>query len=254
MSLLARPTLRISLLALTLSLGACADGDDDGPAPAPNTGVFAGQDDPHLHRAAFAAVGGDVFYLGFGAALYAGDASATCPAVTTAGGVTTVTGGCVTDAGAHLAGRLTLTNVEGVAGGPAYDRSKPSIIEAEGWQDDGGDGLAAIDGTFTLTRTATGESRVARLDSTALGIRAQLDVTYDCAADGMCTIAAGSQLQVDGIGATAMAGSFRFDEPLVGSITLAGTDQMVIDVATSAERCFRVAVAGAAPHDACALR
>jgi hypothetical protein len=253
MTSIARSTLWISVLSLSMSLGACASDDDDPVGPA--TASFAGRDDAHLHRAAFAAVGGDAFYLLLFGSSFTSDDTAACPAVRTTGAVTTVTGGCVTTDGVRLDGTLTLTNVDGVfTRNPAYDPSKPSTIVAAGWRDDGGDGFDAIDGTLTLTPSGAGMIRDLDLDATLKGLRAQIDATYDCAADNVCTFAAGSRLDVDGIGAADLSGTFRFDEPLTGTITLSGADQMIVDVATSTERCFKVAVAGAAARPACAAQ
>ncbi len=248
MTTLARPALQLSLRSLSLPVGACTDGDDGAPAP---TAEFSRKDDAHLHRTAFAATGGDAFYLRLAGALYAGEDSAGCPSVSTTGAVTTVTGGCTLDSGQRAEGTLTLTNVESFLGPSAYDPSQPSRYEARGWRIDQGDGPEASDGVVTLTPTANGVEMVAKLDTTLWGIRTSFVGTYVCPEGGLCKIAAGSRLDVDGVGSAELSGEFDFDVVPGGTVTVAGVEKLTVVIDGSTERCFQVAIDGGPVRAAC---
>ena len=245
---------RLTLATLSLSLfAACGDADVD--APIRQTAIYSGVDDAHLQRTLDVLSARDVGTLLINGMAASGDSRTTCPMIATSGPTTTVTGNdCVSEGGARFAGRLVLTNVEPLFGSnPAYDPTKPSTIIAEDFTVTEGTAVDRLNGTLTLSADDGDGGRTfdAVLDATVDGIAAHSDLTYDCDATDLCTVIAGSWVDIDIVGAATVEGTFRRDEPPTGAITAIGAETLVLDVAASTDRCHRFRIDGGAARELC---
>lgn len=225
--------------ALSTSLFAAACGGDDH-----STAKFTGADAAHLDRALAAAAGSDLGSVYVVGAFVAGTTQPGCPAFAYADNVTTVTGGgCVNEDGVKLEGKFVITNMQGFfSPTPAYDPTKPSIVEAQDWKATAPDGTYdAIDGKVTMNLTGgqvdNGGVISGAVEARVDGIDTHTDAGWSCDATDLCTYAEDSWIDVDGIGAATLSGQFRFDDPRTGSIVATGAETLTIDVAASTDEC-----------------
>lgn len=239
-----------SLAALPLSLLVACDDPDR------KTATFSTADDAHLRRAVEVIRAGDAGQLFIPALFLAGEHDPTaCPSITTVGNVTTITGGCTDDDGDRFEGRIVATNFQGAFTElPSYDPTQPTVAVAEGFTATTDTQTVSLDGRVSSApRGATPEEGMrleALIDATIDGLHAHTDATYDCDATDLCTLAGGSWVDIDGVGAAELSGTYRYDEPRTGAITATGAETLVIDVVASTD-CIAFTIDGGAVRQLC---
>lgn len=238
-------TLLASLLLSSSLLGAC--GDDGGPAE--YDARFSGADDQHVVRAIIAGAGVDTFVIVLSAGAYAAmaedpEGAASCPSIEVDGDRVIARGGCTMDDGGRVDGTMTLENVAPLFSGETFakDPSQPAIVTMDGYRVTDAEGDAwSLDGTLR----AEGDERLTlELESEIDGILARISATYVEADDGGTTVEAGAWVDVDGVGAAELSGTWTLDEPPTGSLTLRGAETLVVDFARATDDCVRFAVDG----------
>ena len=227
-----------ALALATLTVAAC--GDDPG---AHATAHFAGATDAQLLRAIDAARfedAEDVFEVG--AELFASTTS-TCPRVTTAGQVSTVTTDCTTDDGLAITGSMVITNF-GFAQGPARDPAQPSTIEVDHLLV-AGIAPTRIDGTLAIEVAEPIDDQPfhidAVLDFADGGLPAHTEAALDCDGGELCTV--DGWIGVDGLGeATVDPAPFQRSR---GRLVLHGADTLAVDLAVDDQGCRTATIDGA---------
>ncbi|MBK9035683.1 MAG: hypothetical protein IPL61_31275 [Myxococcales bacterium] len=249
-TLTTRSTL-LAALSASLVLGACTDETDHTSAK------FSSADAAHLERALDVAAASDLGQLYVVGAFIAGANEPGCPSFVTTGNVTTVTGGCTNDDGTRLEGRIIATNVQGIfTTNPSYDPSKPSTVEAEAWTaTDPGAPAESIDGKVTLTNVGgvadNGEVFDGAADAALGGIAAHSEIAFTCDATHLCTHSEDSWVDIDGVGAATLAGTWRLGEPRTGTITATGAETLVLDIGASTDECRMYRIDGGATQMVC---
>lgn len=250
-TLTTRSTL-LAALSTSLVLGACTDETDR------TTAKFSTADAAHLERALDVVGANDLAQLYLVGAFIAGTNQPGCPSFVTTGNVTTVTGGCTTDDGARLEGRFIATNMQGIfTTNPSYDPSKPSSVEAEAWTvtDPSAPGPESIDGKVTVTNVGGVAGNGAALEGAADvdlgGIAAHSELSFSCDATDLCTHGKDSWVDIDGVGAATLAGTWRFDEPRTGTVTATGAETLVLDIGASTDECRMYRIDGGATQMVC---
>lgn len=228
-----------------LALAACNGGGGDGNAR------FSDADAPHLSRAFEAASGVDYgLALSVGIGYSGAPTSAACPSVEHSGADTTVTGGCASADGTKYTGTVSIENAPLGSTSGGYDPTMPTVVTFDGFGIDDGTSPILLDGEVELARG----SIITQLDATYGGIHARGDMTYTFDPVTQDTIAsAGSTIDVDGVGSADVSGTWSFASedqngnvvPAHGSISLAGAETLVVDLAQqSASGCYATTIDG----------
>lgn len=239
-----------SLLLPTTLLAAC--GDDGGAEPAYDA-RFASADEATRARAIGAAGGFDyaIAYL-VGSSFAGAAAPEACPGVEVSGDTTTVTGGCTNDDGTRYEGRIVLENVAGFfSDGTDIDPTRSQLLDFEGFSIVDADGEWELDGSIELRPAA--EQRVITdlyLAFDGEGVHSHLELAFE--ESGMSTLAAGSWIEVDGLGGARASGTFNMSEDAPeGALTLAGADTLVADFGAASNSCVPLTIDGAPAGQLC---
>lgn len=209
-------------------------GCPDSTPPAPITGQFGAADEVHLVRALMSASGTDAMIPWFIASGYAsGEGLPSCPAIVRDGATITVTGGCDTDDG-RVEGRLVMQNVPGLLGGGTdHDPDAPQVLTFEDFSVVDADGPLFLDGTTRTdpaTRTTTSD-----LTIDVGGIWSRSKLTLTTGTDGRTTAAAGSLIDVEGLGEASVSGTWSLAKSAPsGQLTLTGEQVLVFEIADAA--------------------
>jgi hypothetical protein len=249
-------TLFASLLASTslFTFAACG-GDGGSSTPSEYDADFKNAEDNNLARAILAGLGVDSMLAVATVTGYAafGDAptGVSCPSFARNGDEVTVTGGCTMDDGTKLEGSLVFSNVKPIFGGGDFDPSKPSTMSFDGFeiQDEGG--TFTYDGTITIEPSG---KQIVDLTASFDGITAHSKLERTCTAEGACTTAAGAWIDVDGVGAAGVEGTWTLaGQTHAGSMTLRGAQVLDVDLgaATSNDDCIPYAIDGVDQEPLC---
>lgn len=239
-----------SLLLPTTLLAACSD---DGGGDPTYDARFASADEATRARALAAAGGADYAVAYFVGSAYAGfDEATACPRVERSGSTTTVTGGCTNDDGTRYEGRIVLDNVAGFfSEDDSVDPTRSQQLDFEDFSIIDADGELLIDGSVEV-RPAAEQRVVADLYAAfeGEGVHSHLDLTFT--ESGMSTLAAGSWIEVDGLGGARASGTFNMstDTP-AGALTLAGADTLVADFDAVEGSCVPLTIDGAPAGELC---
>ncbi len=231
-------------LAALATLAGCPGGSD-------LDATFVDATPAQLERALQVGSGGDggsAYFLGM--LLSQQDAPEDCPRLVTSGATTTVTGGCDTDGGGRIEGRIVIENVPPFfAEDPDIDPDAPSSVSYDNFHVVDGDDDIFIDGVVELDPV----TQAAAIDLTvrAEGIEATSQLTLSCDATDLCSAAEGGEVEIVGIGRAAIEGSWRLDEPAEGTLTLRGADTVVFDVGASADNCVPYTLADGTTGEVC---
>nr|HEX4316978.1 hypothetical protein [Kofleriaceae bacterium] len=210
-----------------------------------SSATFSGKSDAQLERAIVAATDGDVV---FAELVASADASAppggdTCPTIATTGNEVDVTGGCTTSDGTKITGSAKLVDVPPLLSGSGAAPTTFSM-DFDQLASTGSDGVLSFDGTVD------GNAGVltADLDDTLLGIGAHVDMSLSCgSASGQCTVGDGASIDVDGIGAATVTGSWAGDQSTM-AVTVTGAETMTLSAANG---CVVYAIDGGASGRFC---
>lgn len=144
---------------------------------------------------------------------------AACPAVTTTGVDTTVTGGCTTEHGARFDGAIAIHNVE------SFPATEPGSVE--------------LDLQFT-SREGERYAFVGRVDLDAAGVRGDLTLDvggiqstsrldFRCEGGETCTLSPGAEIEISELG-TASVEVSSAGASLDGLLEVRGEDVLVLDL------------------------
>ncbi len=236
-----------SLLLSTSFLAGC--GADD-PADPELDAVFSSADQLHRERAIGAALGFDFGMAYFIGGAYAGqDVPDGCPVVVTDGDRTTVTGGCDSDSG-RVDGRIVLDNVPALFTDDEPDPSRPQLLTFDAYVADDDDGRWAIDGTIRFDPAAGTLATDLGVELDGPAATTSLRMTGE---DGEpWTAGDGSWIDVDGIGAAAVSGTWSLDSDAPsGRMTLTGAEVLVLDLEAAVDGCIPYTIDGAAAGELC---
>lgn len=240
--------LSYSIPATILFTVACGDG---GTAGEGGTAKFESATEAQRQRAVIAGGGidGVLTYLnGSFLSLYPDDSA--CPTIAKAGDVITATFNCTMDDGKRVDGRLIATNVPSFLGG-GNDPTKASSVEAEGYVEHGAtpaesvrlDGLVVVQPDQSMTIALTAQLS---------GISVVTDATFEAAANEQMTAAAGSSIEVDGLGSASIHGTWSMtSETPSGALELRGADALRADFDRTVDGCTPLTVDGKAAGQIC---
>lgn len=162
-----------------------------------------------------------------------------CPAVTTAGLDTTVTGGCTDADGARIAGSVRTHNLQPL-GGPAADPAQPRSIDLDYHITTRENRRIALVGHVELdSRSASPfDLSASRLQGDLTidvgGIESTSRLDINCDGAGVCTASPGSEIAISDLGSAGVEGAWRLDESPTGRVILRGEDELVLDIAGQA--------------------
>jgi hypothetical protein len=237
------------LTATTFHLAAC--GGDPEPADPIH---FAQTTELQRLRAITAGASGDAamgFFIGAIMTSVPQEQS-TCPRITRSGDTLTATGGCTSDSGDRIEGRVVAKNVPGFLGG-GNDMSKPAVVTFEDFRmDDSSDDNEdfVFDGTVTLSPDA---SMTADLHVSMLGLEVWSDATWNRTAE-RTTARAGSAIELAGLGRATIEGSWNMDsESPAGALELHGTDVLRANFDAVANDCVPLTIDGAPAGQLCEM-
>lgn len=189
------------------------------------TACMSTPDNDTIELAVRAATAGDASTVAIMSAAVSGrDAPAGCPRIATAGDDTTATGPCTTGDGGAWDGSLITHNVRELTA-PQADPTLPSHAAIAHRFTQGGVAVS-LDGTVEW-------NQVARTIDAALTVSAPtgtsvVEIHYACDVDLVCT-AHDSRVEVDDLGAFAIAGTWRFDGADGSRLVLEGDDTIVLE-------------------------
>ncbi len=213
-------------LSSALFLGAALAG-----CTAPEGTRFADASPAQLDRTYRAASGHDLVSVLLLGSVFSGEHQPTgCPRIVTEGQDTTVTGGCTLENGTRLEGEIALHNLPAWdADFPAHDPSQPASIELDfriAFPEGGG---SMLDGRIDFAEEP--EPRISGdLTIDAAGITSTSRLTVACEVEGPCTMAAGSEIEISDLGRASVEGTWHFEDPPTGQLTVRGADVLVFDV------------------------
>jgi len=238
-----------------LTFGACGGSDEREPHPDPPStfdATFSTADEAHVARAITAAIGVDGVLAQLTVAGYAAfpsDDPAACPHFARSGDETTVTGGCTMDDGSRVEGTIVFENVQPIFGTGSYDPSKPTVIRFDDYSTTDEGGTYAYDGTLRIEPSG---AQMLDLVTTLGDLTAYVHTTLTCVDQGECTASDDSWIDVDGIGAATLSGTWHFDVAAPsGSVILTGAEELVVDLDNATEQCIPYSIDGVAHAPIC---
>jgi hypothetical protein len=224
-----------SLLVATAAACGSSGGDQ--------TATFTGKSDLQLERTILAATDGDVVFASLVASSYSSvpDGTASCPKVVTTGNEVDVTGGCTTDDGTKITGSAKLVGVPGLFSGSAAASSFSMTFDQ--LSVNGADGVLAFDGSIdgnagTLTSS---------LEDSVLGIGAHVDMDVTCGSDGQCAVGDSATIDVDGVGAATVTGTWAGDDSSM-AVTIKGSETLTLSAGSG---CIDYVIGGGASGRFC---
>lgn len=247
--MLARSTfLAYSFTGLTaLSLVACDD--SSGSINPEDQARFAGATLVQKQRALAAGLAGDASIGILLASTVETNAPNPCPSFVRTGDTVVATGGCTDDDGNQITGSITGKNVPALFGG-GNDPSKPIEITFDNYKmaSAGGANTIILDGTIIARPD---RSMTASLSTDLNGMTVVTDATWR--PSGASTTAdAGSIIELVGLGAAAIEGTWNADEDApAGAIRLRGADVLAADFSRMANGCVPLTVDGGAAGELC---
>lgn len=176
-----------------------------------------------------------------------------CPKISRSGSTATITGGCTTESGDKFEGSMTTENVPGLFGGPENDPSKPSVVTYDGFKiDDTSDENddAEINGKVTLNTDGSLSSDLSLMMG---GVMVHTSATFrHNETTGMITADEGAAIEIDGLGAADIKGSWKHDSDApAGALELHGADVLKADFGATANGCVPLTVDGQAAGQMC---
>jgi hypothetical protein len=231
---------------LTLSaLAGCPGGSD-------HDATFAEATPVQLERAFQAASGGDggsAYIIGMFISQQTSEPGA-CPSIVTEGSTTTLTGGCTTDGGEVIEGRIVVENV------PPFFSEDPDIdpealqrVTYEDFSIEEGEEDVFVDGVVELDPVAQRVSVALTLRT--LGVEVRSDLSLSCDDTDLCTPDGGAEIEIDGLGGAGIEGTWRLDEPAEGSLTLRGADTVTYAIGEMVDECVPYTLADGSTGEVC---
>jgi len=133
-----------------------------------------------------------------------------------------------------------------------YDPTRATVITFAGYSSEDGDGVWTFDGTL---RREPGNRLDLELTAGLDVGEAHSDLRIDCESAIMeCTALDGSRIDVTGLGAAEVSGTWKLDQQDPrGSLILAGADVLELDFERATENCIPYSIDGEDAGEICDL-